>query len=98
MIIPAKNFSNDTCQFEIVAYSYDEYPKTTVYSDNISDAMDMAEAFYVVTEGIVEVSEMVNERWQLSYVIEPFWGYKQPVESDEEIMDRWMNGEICLYA
>ena len=97
MLYPAKNFGPH-CTVEIVAYSYDEYPKTTVYGDNIVEAMDLAEEFYAASKGIVEVCEMVDGRWKLSYIIEPFWGAIQERESDEEVMERWMNGDVSLYA
>lgn len=83
MIYSAKDFG-EHCTVEIVSYSREGYPSTRVYSDDIVEAMDLAEEFYKLNESIVEVCEMVDGRWKLSYIVEPYYGYLKTADDAEE--------------
>lgn len=93
MIIPARNFGAD-CTVEIVAYGQDGYKATTVYADNILEAMDLAEEFYKLNDSTVEVCEKDGDRWQLSYMIEPYRGWVKDTDRAEQMWtNAWLEGE-----
>ena len=66
MIYKAKDF-NDTCKYEISWYDAGQIGR--VYCDNELEAMEFADALFESNQCSIDMRELNNGRWSLSYCI-----------------------------